>query len=67
MSGPSPFWRGVLAGAAFGALLAASASPLAQRLVWRDGTLVGRSVVGEGEEVCGAPWISQGGRTIERP
>jgi hypothetical protein len=64
MRSPTPFWRGVLAGAVFGAL-AAAASPLAQRLVGRDGTLDGWSGLVEGEEVCQDPWISQGDHTIE--
>jgi hypothetical protein len=38
---PTAFWRGVLAGAVFGALAAAAASPSAQRLVGCDGTLDG--------------------------
>jgi len=49
---PGPFWRGALAGAAFGALLAAAASPMAQRPVGRDGPLAGWSVVIDGAEAC---------------
>jgi len=62
---PAPFWRGAIAGAAFGALLAAAASPMAQRLVGRDGPLSGWSVVIDGAEACSDPWVFQGSRTIE--